>query len=151
ALGCYTADCAPVFLYSKDIKTIGIVHSGWQGTFKQINEKMIEKFKQIGAKIDELSVAIGPSISTLSYEVGQEFYDRFVSKDSSSAAFFVHKDGKIYYNNSGYIAYKYNQAGVRNIDISSYDTYTDDRMFSHRYYTHYGKKNGRMLSFILLN
>jgi YfiH family protein len=151
ALSCFTADCACIFLYAQDIKTIAIVHSGWAGTFEGINEQMIIKIQQKGANLQNLAVAIAPSISQQSYQVGDEFYEKFILQNKDSQEFFTKINNKWYYDNAGYIAAKYKKYNINNIFINKQDTYRDEKLFSHRYYTHFGKKNGRMLGFIIID
>ena len=135
---------------AKDINTIAIVHSGWSGTFNYINEKMIIKLQTMGANLKNLSIAIGPSIAQESYQVGDEFYEKFIKQNKDSQKFFIKINNKWHYNNAEYIAQKYHAHDIENIFINKQNTYTDDDLFSHRYYTHFGKKNGRMLGFIML-
>ena len=40
------ADCTPIYLFDKNKKIIGNIHSGWQGTAKKIAKKSIEFMKQ---------------------------------------------------------------------------------------------------------
>ncbi len=145
AISMYSGDCAVVFLYAPDIKAIGILHSGWRGSLGKLNENMIEKFIANKADLSKLMVAIGPSISAKSYEIGKDFYKNFINHDPDSSNFFI--DEK-YYNNAGYIASKYKKYGINNIYINLQDTYSDENLFSYRYYQHFGKKNGRMIGFI---
>ena len=149
-LTCYVGDCACIFIHAKDINTIAIVHSGWSGTFNYINEKMIIKLQTMGANLKNLSIAIGPSIAQESYQVGDEFYEKFIKQNKDSQKFFIKINNKWHYNNAEYIAQKYHAHDIENIFINKQNTYTDDDLFSHRYYTHFGKKNGRMLGFIML-
>ncbi len=149
-LTCYVADCACIFIHAKDINTVAIVHSGWAGTFNGINEKMITKLQTMGANLKNLSIAIGPSIAQESYQVGDEFYEKFIKQNKDSQQFFIKINNKWHYNNAEYVAQKYRAHEIENIFINKQNTYTDDTLFSHRYYTHFDKKNGRMLGFIML-
>ena len=50
ALCILTADCAPIFLFDKKLNTIGAVHAGWKGAYKNIINKLIKEFFVKGSK-----------------------------------------------------------------------------------------------------
>ena len=70
-----TADCIPVLLYDKKLRSIAAIHAGWKGTVKRIVEKTI---KAMGSEGKNLSAIIGPGISLESFEVGEEVYQQFL-------------------------------------------------------------------------
>ena len=70
-----TADCIPVLLYDKKLRSIAAIHAGWKGTVKRIVEKTI---KAMGSEGKNLSTIIGPGISLESFEVGEEVYQQFL-------------------------------------------------------------------------
>jgi len=70
ALGVFTADCLPIFLYDPDQKAIGIVHAGWRGTARGVSRKAVRKMKEIfGSKEDQILAALGPCIGPCCLEV----------------------------------------------------------------------------------
>ncbi len=75
-----TADCLPIFFFEKEKKIIGIVHSGWKGTYLDIVSKMVDKIVSLGGKIENIIVGLGPGIEGKCYEVGEEFLSRFDKK-----------------------------------------------------------------------
>lgn len=81
ALVTFYADCVPVFFFDPVKKVIGIAHSGWRGTVKEIAGAMVRKFNDIyRCNIEDIETAIGPSIGSCCFEVGDEVYTEFVDK-----------------------------------------------------------------------
>ena len=92
------ADCVPVYLLDTEKKVIGMVHSGWKGTVKNISEVainlMVEKF---GCNPANILVGIGPHICKDCYEVGQDVYEEFAqvfSKEKLNRIFYRKNDKK---------------------------------------------------------
>jgi len=72
------ADCAPVGIYDPDKEAIGVFHSGWRGTLKQISPEGIKKMKEsYGSDPEDLLVSVGPHADGDRFEVGGEVYDKF--------------------------------------------------------------------------
>jgi YfiH family protein len=79
-----TADCLPVFLYDKRLRTFGIVHAGWRGLEKGIIEKAAaEMNKAFGSTASDLIAAVGPFIQSCCYEVGEEVANNFLPECST--------------------------------------------------------------------
>jgi len=73
------ADCVPILLIDPVKSAIGIVHAGWQGTYKKIAQSAVEKMALcFGSKAENLLAGIGPSICQSCYEVGSEVQDAFL-------------------------------------------------------------------------
>lgn len=74
------ADCVPVFIVDVKQKIVGVCHSGWKGTVKQISRKMIESYcEQEGSRLEDIEVWIGPHIGREAFEVGEEVLLEFKS------------------------------------------------------------------------
>jgi YfiH family protein len=74
------ADCVPILLYDPQVNAIGIVHAGWQGTYKKIAQTAIEKMMAcFGSRPETILAGIGPSICQNCYQVGEEVLDAFIS------------------------------------------------------------------------
>ncbi|MFN4216816.1 MAG: polyphenol oxidase family protein [Brevinematales bacterium] len=69
-LGVFTADCLPIFYWTKEM--IGIVHAGRKGIYQEIHRRMIIQLSEAGYKPSEIHVLIGPHIRACCYEVGEE-------------------------------------------------------------------------------
>lgn len=72
------ADCTPIYLFDKNKKIIGNIHSGWQGTAKKIAKKAIELMKQrYNSNPEDIICAIGPTIRKCHFEVQKDVRDIF--------------------------------------------------------------------------
>jgi hypothetical protein len=72
ALGVFTADCLPVFLYDPAREAVGIVHAGWRGTSRGVCRKAVEKMKEaFQSRPSDLLAALGPCIGPCCYEVDE--------------------------------------------------------------------------------
>ena len=72
------SDCTPVFILDPKNKAVGLVHSGWRGTVKNITKSAIELMnKNYGSNIEDLIIHFGPAICGNCYEVGMELIDEF--------------------------------------------------------------------------
>lgn len=65
------ADCVPVFIGDDKTGQIGLIHSGWRGTAKNICSNGIKKFTENGSDPGDISAFLGPSICGTCYEVGE--------------------------------------------------------------------------------
>lgn len=73
----FYADCVPIYFYDKVNKVIGLAHSGWKGTVKNIAGKMIKTMQdRYGSDASDIICAIGPSICRKCYEVDDVVIDR---------------------------------------------------------------------------
>lgn len=72
------ADCVPILLFDPVKNVVGLVHAGWQGTFKRIASAAIVKAQEVyGCKPQDFVAGIGPSICPECYQVGKDVYDQF--------------------------------------------------------------------------
>lgn len=72
------ADCVPVFFYDPVQKVVGIAHSGWRGTVKEIAGKMVEQMvSDYGCKAENIHAGIGPSIGMCCFEVDEDTFYAF--------------------------------------------------------------------------
>jgi YfiH family protein len=71
----FFADCVPVFFYDPVKNVVGIAHSGWRGTVKNISSKVIDALEEnYGSKAADIKVAIGPSIGYCCFEISEDVY-----------------------------------------------------------------------------
>lgn len=81
ALSLTFADCTPIYLFDPIKKVIGNIHSGWQGTVKQIAKKSIEKMIEVyGCRPQDIICAIGPTIRKCHFEVEDDVREKFFNK-----------------------------------------------------------------------
>lgn len=72
------ADCTPIYLFDPCKKIIGNIHSGWQGTVKEIARNAIEKMVQTyGSNPKDIICAIGPTIRKCHFEVEDDVKEIF--------------------------------------------------------------------------
>ena len=71
------ADCCPIFIYDKKLKTRGLIHSGWKGTVNKICINAIDKFLELKSSLDNLKIYLGPSIQFCCFEVDNDVGDLF--------------------------------------------------------------------------
>ena len=72
------ADCTPIYLFDKNQKNIGNIHSGWQGTTKKIAKKAVEFMKEkYNCNPKDIICVIGPTIRKCHFEVQQDVRDIF--------------------------------------------------------------------------
>lgn len=129
------ADCVPILLFDPVKNVIGIVHAGWQGTYKNIagiaTEKMAERY---GSDPNNIMAGIGPSICHRCYEVGIEVYETFIESFGKDAeSFFTWRDHAPHLNLWEANRYNLMKAGVWQIEVSGICTGCDLNLwYSHR-------------------
>jgi len=76
ACGVKTADCVPVLVGDEASGAVAAIHSGWQGTEKDVVGAGIEALiEHVGGEAD-LVAAIGPHIRVCCFEVGEDVAER---------------------------------------------------------------------------
>lgn len=137
ALVTFYADCVPVFFFDKEKKVIGMAHSGWRGTVKEIAKEALNKIKEaFDCNMENVEAALGPSIGQCCFEVGEEVYNEFINRLSWSKEYCRKIDGgKWYINLQGIITRTLVNSGIigDNICVSGVCTKCNkDVFFSHR-------------------
>ena len=152
-LGVFTADCVPVSFYDPRQKIVGIAHSGWQGTIKNIAGEMIARMvKQFSSAPEDTIVYLGPSIGPCCYEVSQAEDDRVERFKVEFGDQVVKKKGeKAYLDLWRAVQLQLEQAGIlpENIETSKICTCCSDKYKLPSYYRDSKRGNvGMMLSVI---
>ena len=75
-----TADCIPIFMYDPLCEIMGIVHSGWRGTNKEIILNALNIFFKKGSKAKNIKIVLGPSIRKCCFEVKEDVSSLFNNK-----------------------------------------------------------------------
>ena len=129
------ADCVPILLVDPVSKAIGIVHAGWQGTYKAIAQAAVQKMADsFGSRPEDICAGIGPSICQVCYEVGVEVHDAFVSAfGEEGRRYFDIRDQKVFLDLWHANQDVLTKAGVRQIEIAGICTacHLED-WYSHR-------------------
>jgi len=72
-LCCFTADCVPLTFYNKTTSLIGVIHSGWQGTVKEITRKVFSYLINYeNCPPEDFYVYIGRALSQEKFEVDED-------------------------------------------------------------------------------
>lgn len=74
----FTADCVPVLFYNETTGVIGAIHSGWQGTVKEITRKVLHQLiHKENNNPEHFHIILGPALSQEKFEVDEDVYKRF--------------------------------------------------------------------------
>lgn len=151
AIGVFHADCVPVLLYDPIIGIICAIHSGWQGTVKEITKKAIAMLiEKEQCSPENIEAYIGPAISFSSFEVGEEVVEQVKSMSFDTREFIMYAaNGKAFVDCKGLNEKMLLNAGVleENITIDKNDTFGhNEALFSYRR----DHQCGRHLSFIMM-
>ena len=69
-LAATAADCVPVYLWSRELGRIGLVHAGWRGAAAGILPRAISRLERgSSGGVEDLRVHLGPAICGRCYEV----------------------------------------------------------------------------------
>lgn len=148
-LSSFTADCVPVLFYSKKHHLVGAIHSGWQGTVKEIALKTFEHLRdheQID--LNDVFVHIGTALSQERFEVDEDVYTKFKNLGYADEwMYFKERTNKYHIDNQLTVQKQCELAGIPSdhITIERLCTFDSDEGFSYRQ----NKKAGRHLSFIV--
>lgn len=77
------ADCMPIFLYDKNSKAFGVLHSGWKGTGISL-EAISLLAKKFGSKPNDIYFILGPHIRECCYNIDRERATFFRSIEKNS-------------------------------------------------------------------
>ena len=145
----FTADCVPVLFYNEKTNLIGAIHSGWQGTIKEITLKLFEHLKiHENCAMQDVKVYIGPAISQDKFEVDADVYDKFKSLGYADEFMYLKEStNKYHIDNKQTVKKQCELAGIpaENITIDPTCTYKSEDGFSYRQ----DRGTGRHLSFIV--
>lgn len=149
----FYADCQVLLFYDKVHEAIGLCHSGWRGTAKDICKKTMDKMaKAYGTEPSDLIVTIGPAICQDCFECDKDVYDAFIdSFGEEMEDFFIMKGDKYHPDITAITVHRLCKHGVKreNIDVCSICTMHEggDLYWSHR---RNGNKRGVHGAFITL-
>ncbi len=103
-IGVRTADCLPIFIYSKLDNVVAVVHSGWRSTAKKILKNVIDfMIYQLKLEKNNLNFVFGPCICKKCYEIKDDMKNAFINEYGN--------EGENFFNNS-----KFDLKGA-NLDI----------------------------------
>ncbi len=135
ALVVFTADCTPILLYDPVTGAVGAAHAGWRGTASKIAGKAVEAMvSAYGCKALDIRAAIGPNIAQCCFQTDLNVPAAMRDAYGKAAEAYIRPvEDKYYVNLKGFNALALQEAGVRDIQISSLCTACEpDRFWSHR-------------------
>lgn len=144
----FTADCVPVILYNEQTGLCAVIHSGWQGTIKEITPKLLQHLRNEGNNPHDIQIVIGMAISQEKFEVDEDVYlkykalgyaDEFISFNQTT--------NKYHIDNQLTVKKQCELAGIssEHITIDTTCTFQAQNGFSYRQ----DKQCGRHLAFIV--
>lgn len=146
-VGIFTADCVPILIYDPITKSIAAVHSGWEGTVKNVLSKTISLLrKKYNCNSKNLKVYIGPHNMQCCYEFSFEdvnkYFKDYILRDND-----IYTNGKLNLEKCIEMQLIDNEINKKNIYKTNICTYCN-----HDYilYSHRKKDMGRMFSFIFM-
>lgn len=145
----FTADCVPVIFYNETNGLIGVIHSGWQGTIKEITLKLFEHltiYEQCNPA--DFHVQIGTALSQEKFEVDEDVYTKFKNLGYADDFMYYKKEtGKYHIDNQLTVQKQCELAGIplEQISIDRTCTFLNPDGFSYRE----DRNTGRHLSFIM--
>ncbi|PSL41453.1 hypothetical protein B0H99_102137 [Planomicrobium soli] len=145
----FSADCVPVLFCHQSTGLIGAVHSGWQGTVKEITLKLFEYLQQAeSCPPEDFHVQIGAALSQEKFEVDEDVYLQF--KNLGYAEEFIYFNGKTrkyHIDNQLAVQKQCELAGIplEQITVDRTCTFVSPEGFSYRQ----NRNSGRHLSFIM--
>lgn len=151
ALGVFTADCVPIFLYDTKNQVISTVHSGWKGTYKEIVNKAIDIFtEKYNCNVNDLEIYIGPHNMKCCYEIGEDLKEKFLNHQTFKNNPNIFNGNNL--NMIECIKMSILNKGVlnNNINIMNYCTYCSTNLKFYSYRRDNSTLN-RIFSFIFIN
>jgi len=145
----FTADCVPVIFYNEANNLIGTIHSGWQGTTKEITLKTLHHLIYTEkCQPHDLHIFIGPALSQEKFEVDEDVYIKFKNLGYADEFIYYNDHTKKYHiDNQQTVQKQCELAGIPStqISIDRTCTFLNPHGFSYRE----DRECGRHLSFIM--
>ncbi|MDV6379147.1 polyphenol oxidase family protein [Sporosarcina sp. GW1-11] len=144
-----TADCVPVIFHADEL--IGVIHSGWQGTVKEITPKLLRHLREVeSCDLRHMHVQIGAALSQEKFEVDEDVFKKFHSLGYAEEFIrYNEATNKYHIDNQLTVKRQCELAGIpaANITIDRTCTFQSPDGFSYRE----DKQAGRHVSFIKRN
>jgi YfiH family protein len=129
------ADCVPILAHDPRNGVVGIAHSGWMGTLRDVAGSMVNAMKrEYNSNPADIVACVGPSIGPDHYEIGADVILQVMQKFGDESEQVLRSvNGKIHFDLWKTNEILLERAGVGRIEIAGVCTacHTDD-WFSHR-------------------
>lgn len=113
-IGVVTGDCLPIVVHDPITCTIAVIHAGWKGLSAGILQIVVaEMVEQIGVVPENISIYLGPAARSCCYEVQQDFMEQFCEHQEYYDAFFIKRDGKMYFDSRSFIIVIARSLGIK--------------------------------------
>ncbi|WP_251636772.1 peptidoglycan editing factor PgeF [Sporosarcina sp. NCCP-2716] len=146
----FMADCVPVILVNEEAGIAAVVHSGWQGTVKEITPKLLcHLIGNEQCRPEAFHVYIGPALSQGKFEVDRDVRDRFQALGYAEDFIeYNEATGKYHIDNKLTVKTQCERAGIPSgcITVDPMCTYLSEDGFSYRQ----DKQAGRHLAYVML-
>src|SRR3989344_8295649 len=133
------ADCFPLYFYDPIQKAIGLAHSGWRGTVKNILGRMVEAFGgHFGSRPEDLLLGIGSGIQKCHFSVRDDVLEQFkeytdLAQEKGYATFAARKGDEHFVDLRGILVRQAEEAGIKRVETVPDCTYClADKYFSYR-------------------
>ena len=144
----FMADCVPVLISNETAGIVGVVHSGWQGTVKEITPKLLRHLiEHEGCLPTDFEIVIGPALSHEKFEVDDDVYKKFHALGLAEPWISYNETtGKYHIDNQQVVKAQCEKVGIPSgaITVDRMCTFQSDEGFSYRQ----NKNSGRHLAFI---
>lgn len=145
----FTADCVPIFFYHEHAEIIGVIHSGWKGTTREIVPKtLLHVSESKRCSLTDFHIYIGLALSQDRFEVDEDVFIQFKALGyADSYIRYNEKTDKYHIDNQLVIKKQCEMLGIPTEQISIDRTCTYDSLegFSYRE----NRQAGRHLAFIM--
>ena len=151
ALFTFYADCLPVFAYDMKNHVIGVAHSGWPGTYKEMLKSLIDSMKErFHSEPENIILGLGIGIAKKDYEVDKDFYEKFQEKFDKeiieSSFSYCEEKEKYYFDNIMFNKITALRMGILEENIITADESTMEEKFHS--YRRDNKNSGRATAMI---
>lgn len=151
AVGVFTADCIPVFLYDEKKQLVAVAHSGWKGVYNEIVLKTINKMvEEFLCNREDIKVYIGPHIRECCYEIGNDLKSMFSNHIRFKGNPLIFSGNNLSMIECIKVTLKFGGILNENIEDSHYCTYCSETVKFYSYRRENGSLN-REFSFIFMN
>ncbi|MFY0520732.1 peptidoglycan editing factor PgeF [Lysinibacillus sp. UGB7] len=145
----FTADCVPVIFYNEVNGLVGVIHSGWQGTVKEVTLQLFQHLiQQEQCHPQDFYVQIGMALSQQKFEVDVDVYEKFKQLGYADEFMYYNAEtNKYHIDNQQTVKKQCELVGIpaQHITVDPTCTYVSTDGFSYRQ----DKQAGRHLSFIM--
>ncbi len=145
----FSADCVPILIHNTETGVIAAVHSGWQGTAKEVVPHLLHQLiEEEGNPAHAFHVYISPALSQEKFEVDRDVYEKFAALGyADDFIYYNEATAKYHIDNQLTVQRQCERAGIPSaqIFVDRTCTFLSEEGFSYRQ----DKQAGRHMSFIM--